>query len=81
MSTFQQFKRNWRYTLKLLLWNEIDELIFLFLFQSKYITECLDEIKQELKQENMGIKANAILKLSYVSVDRYITSFSQQVML
>ena len=35
--------------------------------QSKYIAECLDEIKQELKQDNLAVKANAVNKLTYVS--------------
>lgn len=35
-------------------------------FQAKYIAECIDEIKQELKQENVAVKANAVSKLSYV---------------
>ena len=30
--------------------------------------QCLDEIKQELRQENIAAKANAVLKLSYVSI-------------
>ena len=36
-------------------------------FQAKYIAECIDEIKQELKQDNIAVKANAVSKLSYVS--------------
>ena len=35
--------------------------------EAKYISECIDEIKQELKQENISVKANAISKLCYVS--------------
>ena len=42
--------------------------IIYYLFQSKYIAECIDEIKQELKQENIAVKANAVNKLSYVSM-------------
>lgn len=34
--------------------------------ESKYIAECIDEIKVELKQDNMAVKANAINKLCYV---------------
>ncbi len=37
-----------------------------FVFQAKYINEAIDEIKQELKQDNITIKANAISKLIYV---------------
>lgn len=35
--------------------------------QAKYIASCLDEIKQELRQENAAVKANAVAKLTYVS--------------
>jgi AP-3 complex subunit delta-1 len=38
--------------------------------ESKYIRECIDEIKQELKQDNMAMKANAINKLCYVILDK-----------
>ena len=34
--------------------------------QAQYISQCMAEIKKELKQENMGVKANAISKLTYV---------------
>lgn len=37
-----------------------------FYFQGKYIAECIDEIKQELRQENQAVKANAVNKLLYV---------------
>lgn len=40
---------------------------FGFVFQGKYIAECIDEIKQELRQENQAVKANAVNKLIYVS--------------
>lgn len=36
------------------------------LFQVKYIAQCIEEIKAELKQENIAVKANAVAKLSYV---------------
>ncbi|ERE72416.1 AP-3 complex subunit delta-1 isoform 1 [Cricetulus griseus] len=36
--------------------------------QAKYISQCIDEIKQELKQDNIAVKANAVCKLTYVSV-------------
>lgn len=38
----------------------------IFYFQGKYIAECIDEIKQELRQENQAVKANAVNKLLYV---------------
>jgi len=37
------------------------------LFQAKYVAECLDEIKSELRQENIAVKAIAVNKLTYVS--------------
>lgn len=37
-------------------------------WQAKYIATCLDEIKQELRQENAAVKANAVSKLTYVSM-------------
>lgn len=40
----------------------------MFISQAQYISQCMTEIKRELKQENMGIKANAISKLTYVRV-------------
>jgi len=41
-------------------------LLYGVMLQSKYIAECLDEIKQELKQDNLAVKANAVNKLTYV---------------
>ena len=38
--------------------------------QHQYISQCMTEIKKELKQENMSIKANAVSKLTYVSGQR-----------
>lgn len=35
--------------------------------QAKYIGQCLDEIKNELKDSSFSVKANAISKLLYVS--------------
>ena len=35
--------------------------------KAKYIAECLDEIKQELKSGDLQAKANAVGKLLYVS--------------
>lgn len=36
-------------------------------FQANFISMCIDEIKVELKQENLTAKANAARKLIYVS--------------
>lgn len=37
------------------------------LLQAKYIAQCIEEIKQELRQDNVAVKANAVAKLTYVS--------------
>uniref|UniRef100_A0A8D0VFT2 AP-3 complex subunit delta-1 n=1 Tax=Sus scrofa TaxID=9823 RepID=A0A8D0VFT2_PIG len=34
--------------------------------EAKYISQCIDEIKQELKQDNIAVKANAVCKLTYM---------------
>uniref|UniRef100_A0A0B7A1L1 AP-3 complex subunit delta n=1 Tax=Arion vulgaris TaxID=1028688 RepID=A0A0B7A1L1_9EUPU len=44
--------------------------------ESKYIAECIDEIKQELKQENLAIKANAVNKLTYLQMLGYDVSWA-----
>lgn len=36
-------------------------------FQAKYIAQCIEEIKQELRQDNLSVKATAVAKLTYVS--------------
>lgn len=36
--------------------------------QAKYIAQCMEEIKQELRQENVGVKATAVAKLTYVII-------------
>ena len=35
--------------------------------QHQYISQCMTEIKKELKQENLSVKAIAVSKLTYVS--------------
>lgn len=40
--------------------------VFSLLRQAKYISICIDEIKSELKQDNIAVKANAVCKLTYV---------------
>ena len=37
-------------------------------FQAKYIAQCIEEVKQELRQDNINVKCNAVAKLTYVSV-------------
>ena len=36
------------------------------IFQAKYISQCMEDIKQELRQDNLAVKSNAIAKLTYV---------------
>lgn len=35
--------------------------------QAKYVAQCMEEIKEELRQENPAFKTNAVAKLTYVS--------------
>ncbi|CAF0958357.1 unnamed protein product [Adineta ricciae] len=44
--------------------------------ESKFINEAIDEIKQELKQDNMSVKANAVNKLTYLQMLGYDISWS-----
>ncbi|XP_064604156.1 AP-3 complex subunit delta-1-like isoform X2 [Liolophura sinensis] len=44
--------------------------------ESKYIAECVDEIKQELRQENPAVKANAVNKLTYLQMLGYDVSWA-----
>lgn len=44
--------------------------------EAKYIAECLDEIKQELRQENMAVKSNAVNKLTYLQMLGYDISWA-----
>lgn len=43
-------------------------------FQATYISQCMEDIKQELRQDNLSVKSNAIAKLTYVSTWSKITS-------
>jgi AP-3 complex subunit delta-1 len=49
--------------------------------ESKYIAECIDEIKVELKQDNIAVKANAINKLSYVYINKFSNLYSLNIYL
>lgn len=42
----------------------------------KYIAQCIEEIKAELKQENIAVKANAVAKLSYLQMIGYDISWA-----
>ncbi|KAJ8271099.1 hypothetical protein GJAV_G00122740 [Gymnothorax javanicus] len=44
--------------------------------EAKYISSCIDEIKQELKQENIAVKANAVCKLTYLQMLGYDISWA-----
>lgn len=37
------------------------------LSQASYIAQCIEEIKQELRIDNINVKCNAVAKLTYVS--------------
>ncbi|XP_011502931.1 PREDICTED: AP-3 complex subunit delta-1 [Ceratosolen solmsi marchali] len=42
----------------------------------KYISQCMEEIKQELRQDNIAIKANAVAKLTYLQMLGYDISWA-----
>merc|ERR1712142_209764 len=44
--------------------------------EAKYIADCVDEIKQELRQANQAIKANAVSKLTYLQMLGYDISWA-----
>ncbi|KAM9330592.1 AP-3 complex subunit delta-1 [Gastrophryne carolinensis] len=44
--------------------------------EAKYISHCIDEIKQELKQDNIAVKANAVCKLTYLQMLGYDVSWA-----
>lgn len=44
--------------------------------EAKYIADCIDEIKQELRQANQAIKANAVSKLTYLQMLGYDISWA-----
>ena len=37
-------------------------------FKAKYIAQCIEEIKEELRQDGMNVKAVAVAKLTYVGL-------------
>ncbi|XP_074593253.1 adaptor-related protein complex 3, delta 1 subunit-like garnet [Brevipalpus obovatus] len=39
--------------------------------EAKYIAQCIEEIKEELKQDNVAVKANAVAKLTYLQMLGY----------
>ncbi|VDP22115.1 unnamed protein product [Soboliphyme baturini] len=44
--------------------------------EGRYIAQCVDEIKQELRQDNISLKANAIAKLAYLQMLGYDISWA-----
>ncbi|KAK6617430.1 hypothetical protein RUM43_014439 [Polyplax serrata] len=44
--------------------------------EGKYIAQCIDEIKQELRQDNVSVKANAVAKLIYLQMLGYDISWA-----
>jgi len=44
--------------------------------ENKYIAQCLEEIKQELRQYNLSVKANAVAKLNYLQMLGYDISWA-----
>jgi len=44
--------------------------------EGKYIAQCLEEIKQELRQHNIAVKANAVSKLTYLQMLGYDISWA-----
>ncbi|CCD73656.1 AP-3 complex subunit delta [Caenorhabditis elegans] len=44
--------------------------------ESRYITQCMEEIKQELRQDSIYVKANAIEKLAYLQMLGYDISWA-----
>lgn len=48
------------------------KVVCVFFLQAKYISQCMEDIKLELRQDNISVKSNAIAKLTYVSMSRVI---------
>ncbi|CAH0722583.1 unnamed protein product, partial [Brenthis ino] len=44
--------------------------------EAKYIAQCMEEIKLELRQDNIGVKANAVAKLTYLQMLGYDISWA-----
>ncbi|XP_060533617.1 AP-3 complex subunit delta [Cylas formicarius] len=44
--------------------------------ESKYIAQCMEDIKQELRQDNLSVKSNAIAKLTYLQMLGYDISWA-----
>ncbi|XP_061712599.1 AP-3 complex subunit delta isoform X1 [Cydia pomonella] len=44
--------------------------------EAKYIAQCMEEIKVELRQDNIAVKANAVAKLTYLQMLGYDISWA-----
>ncbi|XP_032593942.1 AP-3 complex subunit delta isoform X2 [Drosophila grimshawi] len=44
--------------------------------EAKYISQCIEEIKQELRQDNVSVKCNAVAKLTYIQMLGYDISWA-----
>ncbi|XP_017030257.1 AP-3 complex subunit delta [Drosophila kikkawai] len=44
--------------------------------EAKYISTCIEEIKQELRQDNINVKCNAVAKLTYIQMLGYDISWA-----
>ncbi|XP_044014482.1 AP-3 complex subunit delta-1 isoform X2 [Aphidius gifuensis] len=44
--------------------------------EAKYIAQCIEEIKQELRQDNVAVKSNAVAKLTYLQMLGYDISWA-----
>lgn len=44
--------------------------------EAKYISQCMEDIKQELRQDNLACKSNAIAKLTYLQMLGYDISWA-----
>uniref|UniRef100_A0A182VE07 AP-3 complex subunit delta n=1 Tax=Anopheles merus TaxID=30066 RepID=A0A182VE07_ANOME len=44
--------------------------------EAKYIAQCIEEIKQELRQDNVSVKSNAVAKLTYLQMCGYDISWA-----
>ncbi|XP_014217079.1 AP-3 complex subunit delta-1 [Copidosoma floridanum] len=44
--------------------------------EAKYIAQCMEEIKLELRQDNIAVKANAVAKLTYLQMLGYDISWA-----
>jgi len=44
--------------------------------EATFISRAVDEIREEIKSKDMGLKAGAIMKLTYVSVPLWIYPMS-----